>query len=66
MPPVIYKNLAGTTAMSDLCESTNIPAVLYGVCNDESNIHAPNENIYLKDYLDGIKLTATVIHEFAK
>lgn len=66
MPPVIYRNLAGTTAMSDLCGSTNIPAVLYGVCNDESNIHAPNENIYVKDYLDGIKLTATVIHEFAK
>lgn len=66
MPPVIYRNMAGTTAMSDLCQSTNIPAVLFGVYNDESQIHAPNENIYVKDYIDGIKLTATVLQEFAK
>jgi len=66
MPPVIYRNIAATSPMSVLCESTNIPAVLYGVNNDESNIHAPNENIYVKDYLNGIKLTTTVFHEFAK
>lgn len=66
MPPVIYRNIAGTTSISDLCQDTNIPAVLYGVYNDESQIHAPNENIYVKDYIDGIKLTATVINEFAK
>lgn len=66
MPPVIYRNIAGTTSISDLCQSTNIPAVLYGVYHDESQIHAPNENIFIKDFIDGIKLTATVIHEFAK
>jgi len=66
MPPIIYRNEAATTAMGILHEFGNIPAVLFGVSNDESNMHGPNENIYLKDYIDGIKFTATIIHEFAK
>ncbi len=66
LPPVVYRNLAGTTGMYDICEKTNIPAVLFGVGDDNSQIHAPNENVNIRDYIDGIKLTATVIHEFAK
>ncbi len=66
MPPVVYRNLGGTTAMYDICEKTNIPAVLFGVGDDNSQIHAPNENVNIKDYIDGIKFTATVIHEFAR
>jgi len=65
MPPVIYRNLGGTTSMYDICQTTNIPAVMFGVGDDNSQIHAPNENVNIKDYIDGIKFTATVIHEYA-
>lgn len=64
IPPVIYRNIAETSPISVLCENDNIPVALFGVSNEKSNIHAPNENIYLKDYLNGIKFTAKVIHEF--
>lgn len=64
--PVVYRSIAGTTSMYDLCQDTNIPAVMYGVDHDESQIHGPNENIYIDDYINGIKLTATVLREFAQ
>jgi acetylornithine deacetylase/succinyl-diaminopimelate desuccinylase-like protein len=38
---------------------------MFGVGDDNSQIHAPNENVNIKDYIDGIKFTATVIHEYA-
>lgn len=66
MEPAVYMNLAGTTAMYDLCQDTGIPAVLFGVCNDDSRLHAPNENIFVKDYLDGIRMTAEVLRRFSE
>ena len=36
-----------------------------GVGNANSRNHAPNENIYVEDYIAGIKHIATVIQEFA-
>ncbi|WP_404455342.1 M20/M25/M40 family metallo-hydrolase [Virgibacillus necropolis] len=65
-PPKVLVNLAGSSPMYKLCKKDNIPAVQIGVANDQSNYHAPNENIFVKDYMDGIKMTATVMHEFAK
>ena len=39
--------------------------MLFGAGNDGANIHAPNENIILEDYIHAIKLAATVMEEFA-
>ncbi len=65
MRPSVYRNSPGTTAMGTFCGPTGIPAVSFGIDHAESNIHAPNENIYLDDYIDGIKMTASVIHKFS-
>jgi acetylornithine deacetylase/succinyl-diaminopimelate desuccinylase-like protein len=65
MKPSIYRNAAGTTAMGTFCGPTGIPAVSFGIDHAESNIHAPNENIYLEDYINGIKMTALVINKFS-
>ncbi|HHU69515.1 MAG TPA: M20/M25/M40 family metallo-hydrolase [Thermoanaerobacterales bacterium] len=65
-PPVIYRNSPGSSPIYDFCSNKDIPVVQIGVAHEDSRFHAPNENIYIKDYIDGIKMTATVIHEFAK
>jgi len=65
MRPSVYRNSPGTTAMGTFCEPTGIPAVSFGIDHAESNIHAPNENIYLEDYINGIKMTASVMHRFS-
>ncbi|MCM3240382.1 M20/M25/M40 family metallo-hydrolase [Heyndrickxia oleronia] len=63
-PPVILRNLAGSSPMYKMLKNTNIPAVQIGVANLQSNYHAPNENIFIDDYIQGIKVTAAVINNF--
>jgi acetylornithine deacetylase/succinyl-diaminopimelate desuccinylase-like protein len=63
-PPVILRNLAGSSPMYKLLKDTKIPAVQIGVANLQSNYHAPNENIFIDDYIQGIKVTAAVINNF--
>ena len=65
MKPSVYRNDPGTTSMGTFCGPTGIPAVSFGIDHEESNIHAPNENIYLEDYINGIKMTALVINKFS-
>lgn len=65
IPPRIILMNPGSGPMYDLCQQLGIPAVGFGVGNSDSRKHAPNENILIKDYLDGIKMAATVIHEWA-
>lgn len=63
-PPIILRNLAGSSPMYKMLKGTNIPAVQIGVANTQSNYHAPNENIFVDDYIQGIKVTASVLHHF--
>ncbi|MFT4416973.1 M20 family metallopeptidase [Fredinandcohnia humi] len=63
-PPVILRNLAGSSPMYKMLNQTTIPAVQIGVANTQSNFHAPNENIFIDDYIKGIKMTAAVIKNF--
>ena len=65
-PPAIHLSLAGSSGMGYFCEQTKIPAVCYGVFNDDSHCHSPNEYIFLEDFFNGIKLSAAVIHDFAE
>ena len=64
MNPSVYRSSPGTTAMGTFCGPTGIPAVSFGIDHAESNIHAPNENIYLEDFINGIKMTAAVMLDF--
>lgn len=54
----------GTGPMYPLCQAQGVPAVSFGVGHAGSNNHAPNENIALQDFVDGIKMVAAVIHGF--
>ncbi|RXT02304.1 M20/M25/M40 family metallo-hydrolase [Ammoniphilus sp. CFH 90114] len=63
-PRIIIMN-PGSGPMYNLCQQLGIPAVGFGVGNPDSRKHAPNENIFIRDYVEGIKMAATVIHDLA-
>ena len=62
--PIIYPMAAGSGPMYPLCQKFGIPAVSIGVGNENSRNHAPNENIHVKDYYDGIKHIAVILDQF--
>ncbi|TLS38701.1 M20/M25/M40 family metallo-hydrolase [Pseudalkalibacillus caeni] len=66
LEPTVMPMSPGTGPMYELCQKFGIPSVSVGVGNFESNNHAPNENINIEDYVDGIKLIATVLEDYAK
>ncbi|MGC9779839.1 MAG: M20/M25/M40 family metallo-hydrolase [Candidatus Heimdallarchaeota archaeon] len=42
----------------------HMPVVSLGCGHPNSNSHAPNENIYVDDFIDGMKMVVTIIDEF--
>ncbi|HEY3059672.1 MAG TPA: M20/M25/M40 family metallo-hydrolase [Chloroflexota bacterium] len=62
--PLVLPNMAGTGPQYLLCAQFGVPAIGMGVGNANSNNHAPNENILIADYLEGIKHAAWVFHRF--
>jgi acetylornithine deacetylase/succinyl-diaminopimelate desuccinylase-like protein len=61
--PAIYPNSPGSGPLYTLCQG--IPAVMAGVAHANSRLHAPNENIYLEDYFEGIRFVGELIHRFS-
>ena len=39
-----------------------VPCISIGTSHSQSNAHAPNENIYIDDWIEGMKTIATLIH----
>jgi acetylornithine deacetylase/succinyl-diaminopimelate desuccinylase-like protein len=63
--PVIYPLMAGSGPMYPLTQALGIPALAAGVGYAESNLHAPNENVCLEDYFEGIRFVGELIRRFA-
>ena len=61
--PVIYPTSAGSGPLYALCPHT--PTVMAGIGNANSRYHAPNENVYLDDYFEGIRFIGELIHSHA-
>lgn len=62
--PVIYPTMGGSGPMYPLSEALGIPAVLAGIGYAGVNVHAPNENIRLADYFEGIRYIGELIRRF--
>jgi acetylornithine deacetylase/succinyl-diaminopimelate desuccinylase-like protein len=56
----------GVSAEGTILRHVWIPCVLTGFANPGANLHAPDENIRLADYVKGIKYAAAIMHEFGK
>ena len=62
--PVIEPLSIGTGPRYVFSNWTDMPMVALGVSNAGSQSHAPNENIYISDYIAGIKHIALLISNF--
>lgn len=62
--PVIYPTHAGSGPMYYVCEGLGTPSVMAGVGYPGTRIHAPNENIRLYDYFQGIQFVGELIRRF--
>lgn len=64
--PVIYPTSAGSGPWYQLCDAFGIDACTAGVGHGRSQAHAPNENIYVDDFVLGIKHIAAIMDRFAR
>lgn len=62
--PAIYPTSPGSGPLYTLCRET--PTVMAGVAHANSRLHAPNENIYVEDYFEGIRFVGELIHRFSR
>ncbi len=62
--PVIYPLMAATGPMDVVCGRFGTPAVGTGIGYPGTNVHAPNENIRIQDYVEGIKHVALILQRF--
>lgn len=63
--PAIYPTSAGSGPWYQLCSQYGIDACTSGVGHGRSQAHAPNENIYVDDFILEIKHIALIMERFA-
>ena len=66
LDPVMIPLSPGSGPMYPLTTALNIPTVMAGVSYSDARAHAPDENIRLSDYFDGIKFIGQLIDRFSK
>lgn len=61
---VIYPAMPGTGPMHQVCGENKTPCAGCGISNPNSSMHAPNENIKIEDFFQGIEHIARIIGNF--
>ena len=56
----------GVSAEGAILRHVWIPCVLTGFANPGANLHAPDENIHLDKYIQGIKYAAAIMEHFGR
>jgi acetylornithine deacetylase/succinyl-diaminopimelate desuccinylase-like protein len=62
--PVIYPTMAGTGPVWPLAVAHGTPLVSFGAAYPGQNLHAPNENLRVEDYIQAIRMMGRFIAEF--
>jgi len=65
-PPVVVPTSAGSGPRHTLCGELGIPSAGAGTGYYDSKAHAPNENIRIADFIEGIKHIAVLLEEFTR
>jgi len=65
-PPVVYPTMAGSGPMYLFVKKLGIPISSTGVGYYASRAHAPNENIRIKDFIEGMKHVSAILYEYAE
>lgn len=59
--PIVYPSLGGSTPDAIFTKGLGIPSILVPYANHDERNHAPNENLSLACFVNGIKTTATIL-----
>jgi acetylornithine deacetylase/succinyl-diaminopimelate desuccinylase-like protein len=62
--PYFLPMLAASGPMYHVCAPHRLPVLSFGVAHQGSHIHAPNENIRVHDFIQGIKFIGRLINLF--
>lgn len=65
MTPIVEPLIGGSGPMHPFIHVLGLPVVTSGCGYPESRVHAPNENIRIPDFINGIRHTARIITRFA-
>jgi acetylornithine deacetylase/succinyl-diaminopimelate desuccinylase-like protein len=65
-PPVVVPTMAGSGPGYTLCGELGIPSAGAGTGYYDSRAHAPNENIRIVDFIEGVKHIAVLLEEYTK
>lgn len=63
--PILYPVAPWSGPLHDVCAVLGIPSVSFGVGNADSCDHAPNENILVEDYFEGIRCMEAFMRRYA-
>ncbi|MEI6633327.1 MAG: M20/M25/M40 family metallo-hydrolase [Chlamydiota bacterium] len=63
--PILYPVAPWSGPVHDVCTTLDVPSVSFGVGNADSCDHAPNENILLADYFEGIRCVEAFMRRYA-
>ena len=61
-PPVILPTMGGSLPLCDLAQALSMPLISVPLANHDDNQHAPDENLRLGHYLQGISTMLSVVH----
>lgn len=62
-PPVLMRTTGGSQPIGPIIMALEIPAVAVRIPNPDNNIHSPNENLRLGNFLEGIQSCLAVLTE---
>ena len=65
-PPIVEPLIGGSGPLHPFIHELVLPVVTSGCGHPHSRVHAPNENIRIPDFINGIKHTARIITRFAE
>ncbi len=63
--PVVWPMIPGSGPMAPLTTDLGTPAVLAGIGYPGARFHAPDENVRLEDYFEGVKFVGALLADFA-
>ena len=66
LPPIVEPPIGGSGPLHPFIHVLGLPVVTSGCGYPNSRVHAPNENIRIHDFINGIRHTARIITRFAE
>lgn len=66
LEPIVEPLIGGSGPLHPFIHVLGLPVVTSGCGHPQSHVHAPNENIRIPDFINGIRHTARIITRFAE